>query len=908
MALLAAAFPFAVAAQPEPDSDQRPSNDEPYVLADFTVTSGFASSLAAATEEKQRLTVISEVIHAEDIGKLPDISIAESLTRLPGLTTQRLNGRAQAIVIRGLNGDFSTALLNGRQQVSTASGRSVEFDQYPAELLNNVVVYKSTDASLVGQGLSGTVDLQTVRPLSFGRRAIAASVFYEWTDMAPLNPDSDRGGFRETLSYIDQFNDRKVGIAFGVSNSVRPGQGEQFNSWGYDSGFGGDSLMGGAKPFVRSSEIRRDAYMGVIEFKPNETFHSTIDLFYSNFHEDQKLRGIEMPLSPNWGTYAVLEPGYTVEDGLITDATLTNFFGVARNDYAKRDDHLFAGGWNFVIGPEEGWRLNLDLSHSRVKRTDFVLETYSGYGVNGVGTPDTITYHLAPDGGAGATFEHQLDYSDGSAMRLGMPQGWGVSDDRPSGQHGFVKGPIAEDKLTQYKASIEHPLPVFFNRFELGLVFNQREKYETESGPNGMEGFFLQLPNGASSAPMPESIGTADLSFIGMGELYAYDPVALYENGFYDKIPNNDPARMSNNWDVEEKISIAFLKLDIDHKLGRIPLTGNLGVQVIHTEQNSRGQAINTGSLTVDTVTGSHDYTDFVPSLNLNFHLTDRDSLRVSAARQLARQPMNDMRAGSTFSFDRDKAGATELENSPWSAEGGNPELEPWRSNSFDVSLEHYFADSKGYVAVAAFYKDLVSYTYNAKIVKDFTGYPTGAEGVEPVLWEGYSTVPTNGQGGMIKGLEFTLSIAGEKFTPVLKGFGVIASASFFKSSIQPDLGNPATPLVGLSDQVRSGTVYYERGGFSARISARFRNEYRGDIATFGPRGAVYRNLQPETVVDAQVSYTFQRGPLKNLAIIAQAYNLTDEPLVATSGADTRYIQDYQEYGANYSLGVSYKF
>ncbi len=892
-------------------------DDDVVVLDTYKITGSFAGSLAAAAEIKQAAPSVVEVISAEDIGKLPDISIAESLSRLPGLTTQRLNGRAQAIVIRGLNGDFSTALLNGRQQVSTSSGRSVEFDQYPAELLSGVVVYKSTDAALVGQGLSGTVDLQTIRPLRYGKRTVAASAFYEWTGMEPSNADADRGGWRETLSYVDQFADGTVGIAIGITNSTRPGQGEQFNSWGYDTGstFGGTtieggpaSLMGGAKPFVRSSEINRDAYMGVLEFAPNENVHSILDLYYTDFRETQLLRGIEIPLSPNWGTYTTLQPGYVIDDGLITQATLSNFFGVVRNDFASRDDQLFAGGWNLELGNDEGWKATLDVSYSQVKRDDFVLETYSGYGINGVGTPDTITYNLAPNGGAGARFSHQLDYSNGDLMRLGMPQGWGQDpNSRPSGQHGFVKGPIMEDEMSQYMLSVEHPLNRFFSRFEAGVVYNDREKFETESGPNGMEGYFLQLKDGASSAPMPPSVGLTDLSFIGMGKLYSYNPMALYNNDFYDKIANNDPTKMANNWVVDEKVLIGYVKLDIDHTLGNLPVTGNIGAQLIQTDQHARGQAINTGSLEIEQVSASHDYTDFVPSLNLNFHLTRRDSIRVSVARQLARQPMNDMRAGSTYSFDASKAFSTDVENSPWSASGGNPELEPWRSNSYDVSYEHYFADQMGYFAVAGFYKDLVSYTYNDKQLMDFSGLPTGVD-VTPNIFQGYNTVPQNGQGGSIKGLEFSVSLPGEKFTPMLKGFGIFASSSFFKSSIRPDLNSPATPLVGLSERVQTGTLYYERGGFSARVSARYRSDYRGDIATFGPRGAVYRNLQSETVVDAQVSYTFREGALKGLALIAQAYNLTDEPLVASSGADVRFIQDYQKYGTNYSVGASYKF
>lgn len=890
------------------ESEEKKEDEKIVTLEAYTVTAGFAGSLAAAAEKKQASSVITEVIAAEDIGKLPDISIADSLTRLSGLTTQRLNGRAQAIVIRGMNGDFSTGLLNGRQQVSTSSGRAVEFDQYPAELLSSVVVYKTTEASLIGQGLAGTVDLQTVRPLSVTGRRVALNGFYEWTAMSPRNAGAERGGNRATVSYIDQFADGKVGVALGISLSDRPGQGEQFNAWGYDNTPSG-ALLGGAKPFVRTSQIKRNGTMAVVEFAPNENIRSTLDLFYSKFKETQLLRGIEMPLSPNWGTYTSLQPGFTVQNGLITRATLQNFFGVVRNDFVKRDNSLFSGGWNLSFGNEKNWKHDFDASYSRIKRTDFVLETYSGYGVNGVGTPDTITYNLSPDGSAGAVFTRQLDYSNGSLMRLGMPQGWGVSSDRPYGQHGFLKGPIADDSIQQYKFTTQKSLDGFFSKLQAGIVFTRRSKTETESGPNGMEGYFLQLKNGVASAPLPPSVGLTDLSFIGMGKMYSYDPLALYNSGFYDKIPNNNPALRANNFDVTEKIWTGYAKLNIDQKLGNVPVKGSIGTQVIRTTQESVGVAVSNNNPSLSgNVKGTYSYTDFVPTLNLNFEFTDKDVLRLNVARQLARQPMNDMRAGNTYNFDNSKASSTDPLNSPWSANGGNPKLEPWRANSIDLSFEHYFKDNMGYWAISGFNKKLVSYTYTKNTLVSFQGLPTGSS-VTPAIFTGYNSVPENGQGGYVRGLEFALSLAGEKFTPMLKGFGFIGTTSFFKSSIQPDLNNPATPLVGLSDLVRSGTIYYERHGFSVRFSGRYRSEYRGDIATFGPRGAVYRNLQPETVYDAQMSYSFPKSSaLKGLTLIAQAYNLTDEPLVATSGADVRYIQDYQRYGASYSIGASYKF
>jgi iron complex outermembrane receptor protein len=103
---------------------------------DEIIVTGIRASIQNSIAAKARNTSIVEVITAEDIGKLPDVSIAESLARLPGLTVQRLDGRGQLISIRGLGPDYTTALLNGREQVTTGDNRGVEFDQYPSELLS----------------------------------------------------------------------------------------------------------------------------------------------------------------------------------------------------------------------------------------------------------------------------------------------------------------------------------------------------------------------------------------------------------------------------------------------------------------------------------------------------------------------------------------------------------------------------------------------------------------------------------------------------------------------------------------------------------------------------------------------------------------------------------------------------
>ncbi len=126
---------------------------------------GLRGSLIKSINTKRFSSEVVEAISAEDIGKLPDSSIAESIARLPGLTAQRLDGRASKVSIRGFGENESATTLNGREQVSIGDNRGVEFDLYPSEIMSGVTVYKTPNASLEAEGIAGVVDMQTVRPL-----------------------------------------------------------------------------------------------------------------------------------------------------------------------------------------------------------------------------------------------------------------------------------------------------------------------------------------------------------------------------------------------------------------------------------------------------------------------------------------------------------------------------------------------------------------------------------------------------------------------------------------------------------------------------------------------------------------------------------------------------------------------
>src|SRR6187399_386613 len=163
------------------------------------VVTGIRKSIQDSIGVKKNESSIVEVVSAEDIGKLPDASIAEAIGRLPGIAAQRTNGRAQTLSIRGLGPDFTVTTFNGREQASTNDNRSVEFDQYPSELVNQVKIYKTPDAGMAYQGIAGTTDISTVRPLAYEGRRTSATYRYEMNGQKANIPGLDDTGHRANL-------------------------------------------------------------------------------------------------------------------------------------------------------------------------------------------------------------------------------------------------------------------------------------------------------------------------------------------------------------------------------------------------------------------------------------------------------------------------------------------------------------------------------------------------------------------------------------------------------------------------------------------------------------------------------------------------------------------------------------
>ena len=860
---------------------------------------GIRKGIEDAISVKKNSNSIVEAISAEDIGKLPDNSIAESISRLPGLSAQRVAGRAQVISVRGLSPDFATTLLNGREIVSTGDNRSVEFDQYPSELLSGVTVYKTPDAGLIGQGLSGTMDMQTVRPLNFKERVIAVGARGTRNSLGDA-ANAKATGNRVNVSYIDQFADRTLGVALGFAHQETPIAENQvglYEPWEIASRPGiaaGSYITDGIKALRRTGVTKRDGLMATVEWKPSKEWTSTLDLLTSKSTQEDTANQWESGLYYN-GDYpcqpACQWSGTTTNaNGTLTGGTVTNIYPLVRGMYNSREDKIDAYGWNnkFKLGDVS---VVVDANYSKAKRNEVSLENNTQL------VPakqfDTVNFNFQT--GSFPSIVPTQNYADPSKLFLrGTIYG-----------SGYGKLPSVEDELKALKVNGSFPAPGMMNAFlsdiEVGVNYADRSKQK-----NQPEGNINLGAQGDSTIASDLQYGNVDLNFAGLGSVPSWNvPGAVARYMTFNPSATSAGYLINKAWNVNEKITTAHVKANIDTQMGSVSVRGNFGVQLQNVDQSSSANYYDDSApegSKVKPIRDGKTYTDVLPSLNLAFGLGSDQTVRVGVAKQMARPKMQDLAASVDF-------GVNEATGKP-GASGGNPNLDPWRAEAVDISYEKYFG-TKAYVSAAAFYKNLTSYIYKqSRDNYDLSKYTPGSKATTNF---GSFSAPFNGEGGKLSGVELAVSVPFNLLTPALNGFGVQASTSITNSNVMikdPDssssVGNGEITLPGLSKNVTNVTLYYEVGGFEARVSQRKRSDFIGEIGNFNGNRTL-RYVVGESVVDAQIGYSFNTGSLKGLALLLQVNNLGDTAYQTYAGTKDRPLETIK-YGSTVLFGANYKF
>ncbi|WP_338338615.1 TonB-dependent receptor [Xanthomonas euvesicatoria] len=874
---------------------------------DKVQVTGLRRAIEGAISVKRDSTSIVEAISAEDIGRLPDVSIAESLARLPGLAAQRVAGRAQVISVRGLSPDFSTTLLNGREVVSTGDNRSVEFDQYPSELVSGVTVYKTPDAGLVGQGLSGTVDMQTARPLSYNERVIAIGGRYQRNSLGKA-ANVDPYGNRFNVSYIDQFADRTIGLTIGYAHTDMPIQEnqvglyepwQQVNAQRQRPGVAdGVYFSDGIKALRRTGNQKRDGVMATLQYRPSNAWTSTLDAFHTEAEQIDTANQFELNLSNYNGGYT---PGLNISNVRVNDRNTfiggdaSGVYPLVRGMYNKREDKIDAFGWNNEI-TAGSVKIVADLNYSKATRDELNLEN----NLQRAPMPQLDTVGVSVVGNGFSQLTPGMNYSNPDELFL----------TNTIYGSGYGKVPSVEDVLKGARLQASFPMPEalsWFSDLDVGVNYANREKQKTQP-----EGNITLGAQGEATVAADLQYAPVNLGFAGLGSLPAWNvPATVARYMLFN--PSDDASFLvSKAWTVEEKITTAWLRANINTEWGEVGVRGNIGVQLQSADQSSQANywdASQPAGSEVRPIDDGKTYRDWLPSLNLAFQLPYEQTLRFAMAKQVARPRVDQLRASLEFGVDTSTGRP--------GASGGNPMLDPWRANALDISYEKYFAD-RAYVAAAFFYKDLKSYIYTqSRDNYDFSALVAGyvpPPGSAPVLTTGTFSAPFNGKGGTLRGVELTASLPLDLIFAPLEGFGIQASATFNDSDVKirdpesaSSVGDGEISLPGLSKRVYNLTAYYEHKGFEARVSQRRRSDFIGEIGNFNGNRTL-RYVVGENITDAQISYNFsEASSLSGLTLLLQASNLSNSPYRTYAETKDRPLE-YIEWGRTFVLGVNYKF
>ncbi len=866
-------------------------------IEEVVVTGKFLQSLQSAMEQKRNASSMIEAISAEDIGQLPDVSISDSLNRLPGLAQDRDRGNGSQISIRGMGGLLGLTTLNGREVATVEEDRNVRYDQFPSELINAAQVYKTPQAHLTEGGLSGTVNLETINPLDFDSRQVSVDVRASYYDLGGDIDDAKSNGWghRFSVAYIDQLLDNTLGVAIGYAGRSQPIATQRSELWNYgdtwhntqwndERGVNVIAPWGGSA-LVRGGEDSRHGVMGALQWQPNDQLEIAYDGFWSVFNIDETQRGFDFQIAntheDQWQLIDTLPTLYTNDDlnegaldllsGTVPLSSLRNL-----NEEFSQDDSLISHGLQ-VTWQQDAWTVAADLSYSKTERERRWASVRTAHS-----NPGYATF--------GATGDKRM-WLDVHTADLTDPAQNSVSEIevRPQAD--------GSDEISAIKLDVTRELDAgIITAIRFGVSASQREKslaaqnwfqYVTQnSGVQIPEQFILDAKSSSYWRDLPDYLALDRNAVID----YYFGGLANPDVG--------DADDLLASWAVTEDITAQYVQLDFATEIFSLPLTGNIGVRAVQTDTESSGHQqgpdvwVETSPDVWEPVSDvypiaiKHGYDEVLPSLNMTLGLTDDQQIRFGVAKTIARAPVDLM--SPSLNLNDDLWGAN-----PGESSSGNPKLDPFRATQVDLGYEWYFAEASS-VSATVYYKDLDTYIARAadaeQIVYNGTSYTVSR--------------PINGEGGYIRGYEALYQQAFHSLPAPFNGLGIYANYAYTESNVRQfvPLYSTRSALTGLSKHVASVTLWYYLEGFEARASYSYRSDFQRDInAVQGEEGI----NESEGYLDLSLSYELN----EHYKLYFQVQNLTNEPY-RVSGLESNnpsHINKYEEFGRRYMLGFSWK-
>jgi len=891
------------------------------------VVTGFRASLNAALEDKKSSAAAIDSIRAEDIGKFPDSNLAEAIQRIPGASISRDAGEGRNLSVRGLGPQFTRVRINGMEAQSTTGGtdssggtnrnRQFDFNVFASELFNSITARKTSSADVEEGSLGATLDLQTARPFDYKDGfTLAAGLKGAYND---LSDDVDP---RATLLVSDKFADDTFGVLFSAAYAKRNLVEEGSSTVRWDAGNSSGGFNAASTP------------IGITLAQANAatTFHPRIPRYGRLAHEQERLGltgALQWQASP--GTLISLDALYSDFKAARDELFLEAFsFSRSLSQGGKPQTFVRAGelapNGTLEYGLFDAVDIRSENRHDdlETKFTQYTLTAthevsdrwklteLAGYSRSDFNNPVQTTITLDRSNTNGYSY----DYRD--------------NDRLPAFSYGFdptVASNWAFGAFSGGSSEIRIRPQGVDNTFEvlqLGAEFAATDSLKLEFGADykdyRFETFEFRRASETTVPALPAGTTVANLSQLVTGfgrglDIPAVTPrswlvadIAAFDRTFdiysnsgtfaLSSITNNN-AR-GNNRNVEEEDYGAFVQADFSFDIG-IPVRGDIGVRYADTNQTSQGYLPAAGTPVL--LTAGHDYSDWLPSLNLVGELRDDLLLRVSAAKVMTRPALAQVTPGGSINLVGNLTVAT-----------GNPGLEPTRANTYDLALEWYF-EQGGLLSGAIFYKDINTFVQTLTVSMPFnqSGLPldllagTTLTGNEVFAF----SHPVNTEGGPLKGFEINYQQPFKFLPGAWSNLGVLLNYTYVDSKIDYiTSATGATPpvendLVNLSPRAWNATLYYDGGGISVRASAAYRDRYLTLVpATNAPAIQDAEGTNETLNVDFAASYAFN----DHFSVSLEGLNLTDEVNDQFIDTKTNRVVVYTHTGRQFFLGANYKF
>jgi TonB-dependent receptor len=883
------------------------------------IVSGIRASLRNALEVKRESLQVVDAISAEDVGDFPDKNIGEALQRVPGVQLSRQDGEGRGVSIRGADPSLIRVELNGVSALSltVGGGRDVDFRDLPVEFVSRVEVVKTPTPEMTEGGI-GTVRVVTRKPLDDPDGYLAGSVQGVYSDLAESTDP------KIALIGSEIFLDGTLGVLLSAqyesrhiySNNARttgwlrraptatgagatPGRGTDVNADGTL-----DWIPDIPRYIIDRRETSRQAFNGVVQWKPNDDFELYLDSTYSKGNEEVSSMLMQLTASAGLIDYANSTVGAdnTVNHIEVTgttafpmDLAYRNINGqLAREQY----NGILGGSWT-----QGAWKFDGRVSYSRGEvQNDEKNSTATIFGV-----PRAIIDYTGSEGAPNISFPG-LDTTDGALVnQLAAVFNPRNNNQHETGVHFDVEFKPEISWLPSIKAGIEqrdltmesllYSRTINLTSRALPATIPTSTSYVTVAQP--VIAGIVNSNSGVNSVPF---FDTGDLGFPGGIKYWndngdaTYDATVAASGLTLDPYgPNSAPnsggtfQNWLDTWSVSEKTLAGYLQAAFSFDNDVVPITVLAGVRYFDTNTLSEGYSqVATGTgptrvVTFPSVSQPGGYTDWLPSINVKFELTDKLVARVTAGDVMARPNPSQM------AFRRSLDAAL----SPRTGTQGNPDLLPFEARQYDAGVEYYLSDIS-YLTAAYFRTEIGRFIINQTTPNvDVNG--------DGVLYN--ITQPVNGTDKVtIDGFEVGGQLAFDFLPGAWKNFGVVANATFtdnkgYKGVNQ--LTQEILPFPGVSDLSYNASLYYETAKFSIRTAYNWRESW---LITASGRGGWPEFNGDYGTLDASASWNIN----DNFTAFLDVVNLLDEQRVEFNNP-ARFIGN-ETFGKRMFLGVRAKF